>query len=184
MSRITPASDGNPNNLEEDVAYQGVLVSAKVAKSKNPQYPDDQIEVDWELRQGVKQRDWLPIKVGIQAATKQPSKLRQLLNACAEKPKDAELWFDADTLEWGYDLEGADDTPAYAKLTAGMLVNFKGELRDSRYKITRYSAMSNGQAKAKAAGGARESRALSGARPATSAPASVPVDVDPEEVPF
>jgi hypothetical protein len=165
MTRITPATDGNPNNMEEDSLYQGVLSSAKKVKSKNAQYPEDQIEVDWELRQGVKQRDWLSLRLGIQAATKQPSKLRQLLNALAEKPKDAELWFDADTLEWGYDLDGDDETPAYAKLTAGMLVNFKGELRDNRYKITRYAAVSNGQTKKRKS-------------------ASPPVDVDPGEIPF
>jgi hypothetical protein len=147
MTRTTSASDGNPNHLEEDVLYPGVLVSAKRVKSKNPAYPNDQIEVDWEMRQGAKQRDWLGISVRIVKATGQPTKLRQLLNALAEKSKEDELWFDADTLEWGYDMDGDDTTPAYAVLTPGMTLTFKGDIVDGRYKITGYKAAANGKKK-------------------------------------
>ena len=171
MARLTASADGNPNGLEEDAVYRGVLVTAKKVKSKNPQYPEDQIEVDWELNQGVTQRDWLAIRLGVSQSTKLPSKLRQMLNACAERPKDVELWFDPDTLEWGYDVD-ADDSGPYANLTPGMVVNFKGELRDDKYKITRYVAAGNGQAKAK-----------SKAKPKPEAPLEV-VDVDPDEIPF
>jgi hypothetical protein len=162
MARQTASSDGNPNKLEEDVIYVGVLVTAAKVKSKSAQYPEDQIQIDWEMRQGAKQRDWLSLKLGMNKSTGQPSKLRQLLNALAEKPKDAELWFDADTLEWGYDLEGDDETPAYAVLTPGMVVSFKGELREGKYKVTRYAAPAKAKAKSKA----------------------TPVDVDPDEIPF
>lgn len=161
MARTTAASDGNPNGLEEDVPYSGVLLSAKVAKSKKEGYPD-QIEVDWELKQGAKQRDWLGISLGISKATGLPSKLRQALNAMAEHAKDADLWFDPETLEWGYDME-KNDSPAYAKLAPGMAVAFKGLIVDGRYKITRYSALD---------GGSKRQRK------------TVPVDVDPDDIPF
>jgi hypothetical protein len=142
MARITPG--GSPNlGLEDDQLYQGVLLTAKFSKSNKPEYPD-QVLIEWELRQGVKLRDYIGLSLGLQAATKKPSKLRQLLNALAEKPADDELWFDADTMEWGYDLDGDDSTPAYAALTPGMVVQFKGENRKTDkgtfYKVTGYKA--------------------------------------------
>jgi hypothetical protein len=128
--------------LEDDSVYQGVLLTAKKAPSNKEGYPD-QVVIEWELRQGAILKDYIGLSLGLTAA-KQPSKLRQLLNALAEKPKDAEVWFDVDTLEWGYDMNGEDSTPAYARLTPGMAVMFKGENRKTDkgtfYKVTGYKA--------------------------------------------
>lgn len=135
--------------LEDDQQYVGVLVSAKVVKSKIEGW-QPQLEVDWELRQGAKLRDWLGL--GLTLPNKQPTKMRELLNAIAEKPKGEDLWWDADTLEWGYDVDGVDTTPAYAKLTPGMTVSFVGENRKDkagvkRYKVTGYRSPGNGKVK-------------------------------------
>jgi hypothetical protein len=143
MTRTTAAADAGFQG-EDDELYYGVLVYAKFVKSKIDGYAD-QIEVEWELRQGAKVRDWPSVAVG-QRSDGTIAKLRQMLNALAEKAKDAELWFDADTLEWGYDLDGDDTTPAYAKLTPGMVVSFKGEMRKDkqgvmRYRVTGYKAI-------------------------------------------
>lgn len=140
MTRVTPASPVIDYHLNDDEFYTGVLASAKFEKSKKPEYPD-QIVVEWELRGGVKLRDYIGISLGLQAATKQPSKLRQLLNALGEQPKDGEVWFDPESLEWGHDMEPG--SPAYGKLAAGMAVQFKGEKRkgndgQERYKVTGY----------------------------------------------
>jgi hypothetical protein len=133
---------------EDDEWYTAVLLSAKKAKSKIEGY-SEQIEVDWETKQGGKMRDWLAIFVGVKK-NGQVAILRQLLNALAEKGKDEELWFDADTLEWGYDLDGDDTTPAFAVLTPGMALQFKGEnvlkptAADPKrhvYKITGYKVL-------------------------------------------
>ena len=141
MARTRP-STATSGDWEDDELYRGVLVSAKIEKSKNPQYPDDQLKVEWEGRQGAKVTDYLGIKLGIGANG--PSKLRQLLNGIAEKDKLDEVWFDADTLEWGYDLDGDDSTPAFAQLRPGLVVQFRGENKPSSkgegtyYKITGY----------------------------------------------
>lgn len=141
MTRLGPPAGGSLG-LEDDSTYQGVLVTAKKAKSNKEGYPD-QVVIEWELRQGAILKDYIGLSLGL-GPTKQPSKLRQLLNALAEKPKDEEVWFDVDTLEWGYDMNGEDSTPAYAVLRPGMLVMFKGENRKTAtgtfYKITGYKA--------------------------------------------
>lgn len=169
MARITPTVGVD---LEDDKLYVGTLHSKpKIEKSTNPQYPDDRLVVDWALNMdGGTVRDWLSLKLGVNATNGQPSKLRSMLNAIAEKPKDAELWFDPETLEWGYDLDGDDTTPAYAKLTPGLQVTFKGENRKksnggSRYAITGYKTPAKRQPKLVAAD-------------------AEPVDVDPNEIPF
>ncbi len=143
MTRQTAPSGGYDG--EDDELYTGVLVSAKIEKSKNPAYPDDQLHVVWEAKQGAKVSDYLSLKLGNNASTGAPSKLRQMLNALGEREKGEELWFDSDTLEWGYDLDGDDTTPAYAVLTPGMTAQFKGENRPGKdggnfYKITGYRA--------------------------------------------
>jgi hypothetical protein len=139
MARLKPGT-GDSLALDDDQTYQGVLISAKVAPSKVEGWKP-QLEVEWELRQGAKLRDW--IGLGLTLPNSQPTKLRLLLNALGEKPKDEELWFDPDTLEWGYDLDGDDSTPAYAALRPGLVVMFKGENRanpkgGSYYRITGY----------------------------------------------
>lgn len=144
MTRTKPSNGSGPD-LEDDELYRGVLVRAKKIRSKIEGYAD-QIEVEWELKQGAKLRDWPSVAVGMQRDGT-IAKLRQMLNALGERDKGEELWFDADTLEWGYDLDGDDTTPAYAKLTPGMVVMFRGENvlkptadnpKRSVYKITSY----------------------------------------------
>ena len=141
MSRTTASTGGGVElNLEDDAPYLGVLVSAAIEKSKNPAYPDDRLKVVWEAKQGATVFDWLSIKLGEMPGGGY-AKLRQLLNALAEKPKDAEVWFDAATLEWGYDM--AAGSPAFAVLTPGMAVTFRGEngknaKGDKVYRIKSY----------------------------------------------
>ncbi len=138
MTRLTPSVgfDG-----EDDELYTGVLVSAELVTSKL--HPDwlQQLQVEWEARQGATLRDWLPQKP---SSNGNGLRLVNMLNALGEKEKDTELWFDPDTLEWGYDLDGDDSTPAYAVLTPGMALQFKGESVKkngaSRYRITGYRA--------------------------------------------
>ncbi len=135
MTRQT--SEQGPE-LVDDEPYIGVLLSAKVVPSKQEGWAP-QIEVDFELRQGGKQRDWVPTYLNTKA--KGPSTLRQLLNAIAQRPKDDELWFDPETLEWGYDLEDDSSAPFLALHKAvGMAVQFRGEkpAKDKRYRITSY----------------------------------------------
>ena len=138
-----------------------MLLSAKVVPSKKEGWAP-QVEIDFELRQGGKQRDWLGF--GLTDKSNRPTKTRQLLNAIAEMPKATHCWFDADTLEWGYDL--ATGSAPYSKLSAcaGMVVEFRGEIVNDRYRITGYRTAPGAAVK-----------------PAAD---PIPVDVDPDEIPF
>ncbi len=136
MSRTKAGAAPVDLELEDDEIYRGVLVYAKRVKSKKEGW-SDQIEVEWELRQGAKLRDWMAIYVGLRKDGS-VAKLQQMLNALGEKGKGEELWFDADTLEWGYDLDGDDSTPAFAKLAPGLVVSFVGENRPDKNKVMRY----------------------------------------------
>lgn len=185
MARTTPSTVVDLG-LEDDEPYVGLLVSAEFKKSNKADYPD-QVLVKWELRQGGILWDYIGISLGLQAATKQPSKLRQLLNALAERPKDAEVWFDGGTLEWGYDL-GSAVSPAYAVLTPGMAVTFKGEKRKSgdgtmRYKVTGYKTLNGAKPKERYAMTAEETQAAQRAAERERL-AAMPIDVDPDEIPF
>ncbi len=148
MSRTKPAAAPVDLDLEDDEVYRGVLVSAEKVKSRFEDAlgkPKWQIKSVWELRQGAKLTDWCDITVSMGPGNV-PSKLRQMLNALGEKGKGEELWFDTDTLEWGYDLDGDDSTPAFANLRPGLVVSFIGENREDskgvkRYKITGYRAI-------------------------------------------
>jgi hypothetical protein len=135
MTRTT--SEQGPE-LVDDEPYAGVLLSAKVVPSKQEGWAP-QIELDFELRQGGKLRDWVPTYLNVKGGA--PSKLRQLLNAIAGESKDEACWFDPDTLEWGYDLED-DSSPPFLALhkAVGMAVQFRGEkpAKDKRYRITSY----------------------------------------------
>ena len=132
--------------LEDDHPYRGILHKPAEGwlQLGDPKYGDaKRLVVEWEISNGKTVRDWMSQSVGMTAANK-PSKLRQLLNALAENPTDAELWWDPDSLEWGYDLE-RDDSPAYAQLAEGMAVVFKGENRKNQkgqptYRITGYKS--------------------------------------------
>ena len=140
MTRQT-ASPAGPQ-LNDDEYYVGVLKVAKVEPSKIKGW-DPQLMVEWELSQGATLRDYIAIRLGIGKDGK-PSKLRQLLNVLAEKPKDAELWFDDESLEWGYDM--AAGAAAFAVLHEGLAVQFRGAMRPPdgkgvrRYKIDGYRA--------------------------------------------
>ena len=139
MTRTTAAPPGP--QLNDDEFYLGALKPGfKIEKSKVEGW-DPQLMVEWELKQGATIRDYISLRLGT-ATNGKPAKLRQLLNALAEKPKDAELWFDSDTLEWGYDM--APEAPAWGVLTEGLAVQFRGALRPAgkdgirRYRIDGY----------------------------------------------
>jgi hypothetical protein len=138
MTRTT--SQGGGFKGEDDKLYAASIKSAVIVKSDNPKYPDDQLKLTLLNGGSDEVVDYLSIKLGIRADGS-VSKLRQLLNALAEKERDAEVWFDKDTLEWGYDMR--EGTAAYGALTLpGLAVSFKGENRKnakgSYYKITGY----------------------------------------------
>lgn len=176
MARVSPATTLDLG-LKDDEVYQGLLDSVEFKPTKKEGYPD-QLLVKWELRQGIVLWDYVGISVG-QRRDGTVSKLRQMLNALGEKPKQTELWFDPEKMEWGYDLDGDDSTPAYARLTRGMLVMFKGENRKGndgqmRYRVTGYKAPT---AKARTSPLGRTGLQ----REQESNP---PVDVDPDEIPF
>jgi hypothetical protein len=134
------------SDLKDEEPYLGVLAGVKNVKSKKEGW-SDQLEIDFELRQGGKLRDWMGY--GLTTKDKKPSRLRQLLNAIAEKPKATDCWFDADTLEWGYDLLN-DKDPAYSRLSAcvGMVVEFRGEIVNDRYRVVSYRTAPGGNDKA------------------------------------
>ena len=123
------------SDLKEDEPYFAIIQIAKVVPSKKEGWAP-QVEVDLELRQGGKLRYW--IGFGLTSKDKKPTKMRQLLNAIAEKPKATDCWFDPDTLEWGYDLE--EGSAPYANLIkcVGLVVEFRGEIVNERYRVTSY----------------------------------------------
>src|SRR6266702_2892040 len=105
--------------LEDDQPYRGSLRKPKEGwfQKGDPKYGDkERLVVDWDIgrKDGIRVRDWMSQAIGQTAAGK-PSKMRQLLNALAEKPAETELWWDAETREWGYDLDN-DNSAAYAVL--------------------------------------------------------------------
>lgn len=123
------------SDLKEDEPYLAVLVAAKVVPSKKEGWAP-QIEIDWELRQGGKLRDW--VGFGLTSKDKKPTKMRMLLNALAEKPKATDCWFDPDTLEWGYDMEEDSRPEASLIKCVGLVVEFRGEIVNERYRVTSY----------------------------------------------
>lgn len=150
MTRQKP-SNGSGSNGEwvDDELYRVVLAGVKSVTGKwGPQ-----LELEWEGKQGAKVRSWVGKKVNPRSDGS-PSTLVQLLNAIAERDKADELWFDPDTLEWGYDLDGDDSTPAFAKLREGLVVQIRGEnvpsskdLERTFYKITGYKSPTKAQRK-------------------------------------
>lgn len=139
MTRTASANGGTRFEGADDEPYTAFLLSAKKVPSKIEGWAP-QLEVEWEGPKKATLRDWLPERPGTRG---HPLRLRKLLNALAEKDPDAEPWFDLDTLEWGYDM--AEGSAAYAKLVAGMRVQFRGENRSGKdsakfYRITSYKA--------------------------------------------
>jgi len=128
MPRITESSGQNVEiiqSLEDDEPYKGVLRKPKDGwfSQGSEQYGGEQrLTVDWELADGVSTvRDWISLRLGKQQ-NGTVAKLRQLLNALSDKPRDTKIeWFDSDTLEWSYDGKNADN-----KITEGLEVTFRG----------------------------------------------------------
>src|SRR5205809_976461 len=109
MTRITPSS-GNAidlTQLDDDEPYKGVIRKPKDGwySEGSEQYGGGQrLTIDFELEDGVSTvRDWISLRLGKQQ-NGTVSKLRMLLNALSQKPRDTEVkWFESETLEWGYD---------------------------------------------------------------------------------
>jgi hypothetical protein len=127
MPRITPSSGStiDLSSLEDDEPYKGILKQPKegwFSKGSAEYGAEDRLTVDWQLEDGDDTiRDWISLRLGKQQ-NGTVSKLRMLLNALSDKPRDTEVkWFDSDTLEWSY--EG--DKP-FNKITEGMEVVFRG----------------------------------------------------------
>jgi hypothetical protein len=159
MARITPSSGSTLDltALDDDEPYRGILRKPKDGwfSEGDLQYsktgvPERRLTVDWEIENGETIRDWIGLRLGINNKNGQVSKLRMLLNALSEKPRDTWLWFDPETLEWGYDeaQKVADN-----KLIEGMEVVFRGvkgkkqDGKTDKYTVQKYQAP-----KAKAAG--------------------------------
>lgn len=126
MTRITPNS-GSTLDLtvvEDDEPYKGTLTKPKdgwLSKGAAEYGGEDRLTIDWKLDDGESIRDWISLRLGKQQ-NGTVSKLRMLLNALSDKPRDTEVkWFDSESLEWGYE----DDKP-YNKIEEGMEVVFRG----------------------------------------------------------
>lgn len=126
MPRITPSSGSTVDLsvLEDDEPYKGILRKPKdgwLSKGSMEYGGEDRLTIDWELEDGINSvRDWISLRLGKQQ-NGTVSKLRMLLNALSDKPRDTEIkWFDTDTLEWGY-----DDKP-FNKITEGSEILFRG----------------------------------------------------------
>lgn len=130
MARITPSSGSNFDLtiLEDDEPYKGVLRKPKgdngwLTKGAPEYGGEDRLTIDWELEDGVQTvRDWVSLRLGKQQ-NGTVSKLRMLLNALSDKPRDTEIkWFESETLEWGYD----DSNKPFNVISEGMEVIFRG----------------------------------------------------------
>lgn len=150
MPRITPSS-AQIVILEDDEAYKGILRKPKdqqgwFTKGSAEYGGEDRLTIDWELEDGDTLRDWISLRLGKQQ-NGTVSKLRMLLNALSDKPRDAEIkWFDSDTLEWSYD----GDKP-FNKISEGMEVLFRGiqgtkQDGNRKFTIQKYAAPSTARA--------------------------------------
>lgn len=169
MTRITPSSGSTLDLtvLEDDEPYKGILKKPKdgwMSPGALEYGGEDRLTIDWELEDKETLRDWISLRLGKQQ-NGTVSKLRMLLNALSDKPRDTEVkWFDSETLEWGY------DDKAYNKVSEGMEVVFRGihgtkQDGSGKFTIQKYQTV---KAKAPAAAGKK----------------NAPRDVDPNDVPF
>jgi hypothetical protein len=158
MARITPNSGSTLDLtvLEDLEPYKGILTKPKdgwYSKGAAEYGGEDRLTIDWQLEDGENLRDWISLRLGKQQ-NGTVSKLRMLLNALSDKPRDSEVkWFDSETMEWGY-----DDKP-FNVIAEGMEVVFRGihgtkQDGSGKFTITQYQAP-----KAKAAGKAKVSKA-------------------------
>lgn len=174
MARITPNSGSTLDltTLEDDEPYKGVLKKPKDGwfSTGAAEYgSEERLTVDWVLEDGESIRDWISLRLGKSTKTGAVSKLRMLLNALSEKPRDTEIvGFTTETLEWEYEVG-----KPFNKITEGMEVIFRGvkgfkaDGTTEKFTIQKYQAP-----KAKAAAAAKRA-----------SKADV-VDVDPDEIPF
>lgn len=147
MARITPSSGSNIDLtiVEDDTPYKGTLRMPKdgwLSKGSAEYGGEDRLTVDWDLGEGpgTSIRDWISLRLGKQQ-NGTVSKLRMLLNALSDKPRDTEVkWFDSQSLEWGY-----EDDKAFNVISEGMEVVFIGQhgtKKDGsgKFTIEKYSA--------------------------------------------
>lgn len=156
MARITPSSGSNIDLtiVEDDTPYKGTLKMPKdgwLSKGSAEYGGEDRLTVDWDLGEGpgTSIRDWISLRLGKQQ-NGTVSKLRMLLNALSDKPRDTEVkMFVSETLEWGYDEAKFDADGKYLnpfnKITEGMEVVFIGQhgtKKDGsgKFTIEKYSA--------------------------------------------
>lgn len=127
MARITPSTGTFDIEAFEDMEPYKVRIKAfNIAENDHPQYgKQKRLEVTWELLDDPDSapRDWMSLKLG-KNQEGQVSKLRMLLNALGNRPKDAEIaWFDDATYEWSYEPDGAP----FSKISEGQEVILRGE---------------------------------------------------------
>lgn len=144
MTRLGAAK---PIDLEDDEFYPAVLMKPEkgwIQTSNHPTYgKEPQVVVRWKVKDGTL-TDYLSIRLG-QKHDGTIAKLRQLVNALSERPKEAEVWFDPELAEWGYDM--GEGTPPFAslELMIGHSVLLRGENRkngggNSVFKIAAYKS--------------------------------------------
>lgn len=193
MARILPPAPPAPalenpvdvNRLRNYEGYRARLADINWSRTR-PEYGDEKrLVLDWELVDlGGSVRDYLNLKLGRQQSG-QVSKLRQLLNALAERSETAEIaWFNDDEgdeagenpLCWGYEGSGVPER----RLHAGIEVSVRGKLversdgQGRRYQVEVYESASAAPAPAATDG-------HSGREPQLSPPRRQEV---PDDVPF
>lgn len=177
MARITPSSGSTIDltTLEDDEPIHGILKKPKdgwFTQGSAEYGGEDRLTIDWELEDGETIRDWVSLRLGKSTKTGQVSKLRMLLNALGEKPRDSWVWFNNETLEWGYDEQDIAMKNPYAKVTEGLEVIFRGvhgtkQDGSGKFTIQKYAPVKSKASEKKPAGKGHTAR-----------------DVDPDEVPF
>ncbi len=196
MARITAA---DVSQLEDDEPYVMEITGMSFEESDHPQFGHQKrlrVTLAFVDESGQANRedtilDWLGLKLG-QQQSGEIAKLRQLLNALAEEPKETTIaWFDDETLEWSY-----DGNEAAMQLAEGRRVVVRGELVTKvgldgtpvrRYRVKKYQPIKknrpksgNGAAQTPRAPVAPTTTAVQTARRTVAETA----DVDPDEIPF
>lgn len=174
----TPYNSEQMEEVEEDEPYVVTLKAVEIdyqAPYGNPEgEPEPRLVADWEFANGLTVRDWIALRLGGMKGGG-VSKLRQLLNAAADKAPETPVRFNPKTMEWTYDF-GSEAAP-YSKLFVGMEITIRGVRKakadgSTQYRIEKYRPVRKEPAKAAAT--AKASQALKGKL----------VEVDPEEIPF
>ena len=171
MTRITPGATVDLTQLEDQEPYKVRIKEVRDIEEREYEGKTHRrIPIVWELADDpdVTLLDWFGLTLNNQG-NGQISKLRQLLNAIAQRPKDTPIqWFDDDDNSWSYDGVNPD-----CALTIGLEVILRGESRDRkdgqgrRFAITSYQAAKS----------EKKQKPKPQVRPA-------PVDDDDEDAPF